>query len=283
MIDPKILLEQFLGAGRSGGQANPSNPRAGGGDFGSLIDAARAALGGGGPQAPQGQSAPGQTFPGQGGPPPARGGSGFPGAGFGGGGLGGAAMGGLLGMLLGRGRRGRSGGLLATLGPMVLGALASRAFQAWQQGRAAQSSTPLAPQQLAEVDPRFLPSAAPATDGQPFEFAVIRAMVAAAKADGHLDEQERAQILGQMSEGGMDVEAQQFLAELMASDLSPATVAKAAGSEEQASQLYVASRIVVDAESPQERAYLDALAVALRLPPDLAAHLDHQVTVTLQG
>ena len=141
----------------------------------------------------------------------------------------------------------------------------------------------LAPQQLAEVDPRFLPSSAPAVDGQPFEFAIIRAMVAAAKADGHLDEQERAQILGQMTEGGMDGEAQQFLADLMASDLSPAAVAAASGNEEQASQLYVASRIVVDAESPQERAYMDALAVALRLPPGLAEHLDHQVAATLQG
>ena len=45
---------------------------------------------------------------------------------------------------------------------------------------------------------------------------------------------------------------------------------------EKAAEVYLASVIVCDHTSTMERAYLDALATALRLPPDLKAELERR-------
>jgi uncharacterized membrane protein YebE (DUF533 family) len=47
---------------------------------------------------------------------------------------------------------------------------------------------------------------------------------------------------------------------------------------EQASEVYLVSRLVADGDHPAERMYMEALAHRLNLPKDLVAHLDHQVT-----
>ena len=54
-------------------------------------------------------------------------------------------------------------------------------------------------------------------------------------------------------------------------------VAKVQGVE-QASEVYLVSRLVADGDHPAERMYMEALAHRLNLPKDLVAHLDHQVT-----
>ncbi|MEY4641750.1 MAG: hypothetical protein RLZZ227_1744 [Pseudomonadota bacterium] len=46
---------------------------------------------------------------------------------------------------------------------------------------------------------------------------------------------------------------------------------------EQASEIYLVSRLAIDPDHAAERAYLQALGHRLQLPADLIAHLDHQV------
>jgi len=46
---------------------------------------------------------------------------------------------------------------------------------------------------------------------------------------------------------------------------------------EQASEVYLVSRVAIDIDHPAERAYLEVLAHRLNLPAELVAHLDHQV------
>lgn len=240
MIDAKSLLDNFLGAGRApSGGANGGAPGGQG-----LADAARQAL---------------------------------QGAGGLGGFAGGAAAGGLLGMLLGGKGLRRGGGLISHGGAAVLGALAHRAWQNWQAGQAP-ASAPVATARDAEaVDPRFLPGATPAADGQAFELALIRAMIGAARADGHIDGEERARIFAQVDKAGLDAEAKGFVFDALESPIGVAEVAAAARTPEQAAELYLVSRLAMDPDHPAERAYLEALAHRLQLQPDLVAHLDHQV------
>ena len=49
---------------------------------------------------------------------------------------------------------------------------------------------------------------------------------------------------------------------------------------EQATELYLISRVAIDIDHPAERAYLQALGHKLNLPADLIAHLDHQLDTT---
>jgi len=199
------------------------------------------------------------------------------------GGLGGlaasGAVGGLLGLLVGGGKKkskGGFGGALSHGGAAMLGALASQAFQSWQRGQTPSQTPAASPQQLATVEPRFLPAAAPAADGQPFELALIRAMIAAAKADGHIDSDEQRRIFERVGEFGLDAESKAFIFDALAAPVGISEVAALATTPEHAAELYLASRLAVEPDGPAELAYLEALAHRLKLPEDLVAHLNRQ-------
>ena len=196
----------------------------------------------------------------------------------------GGAAGGLLGLLVGGGKK--KSGLNRALthgGAALLGALASRAYENWQKGQAPHQSPLATPQEAERVEQRFLPAAKPASDGQPFELALIRAMIAAAKADGHIDAEEQRRIFAKVDEAGLDAEAKGFVFDALAAPAGVSEVAASASTPEQAAELYLASRLAVDPDQPAERAYLEALAHRLKLPEGLAAHLDRQAEGTAEG
>ena len=186
--------------------------------------------------------------------------------------------GGLLGLLVGDKKKKRSGfgGVLSHGGAAMLGALASQAYQNWRSGQAPAQAPFASPQQATAIEPRFLPAAAPASDGQPFELALIRAMVAAAKADGHIDTEEQRRIFARVEQVGLDAESKAFIFDVLASPIGVSDVAAFATTQEQAAELYLVSRLTVEPDEPTERAYLEALAHRLKLPTELVAHLNRQ-------
>jgi len=177
--------------------------------------------------------------------------------GGGGGGLGGA---------LGGGSRARSGGTnyaaLASLGMM-----AYQAYQAWQRSQAS-----AAPQQI--------PQTADLLAGPQIEehsHAVLRALIAAAKADGEIDARERQMIDQQISTCTDDRQLQQWFADEISKPLDVNEVAQAAkGDEAVAAEMYLLSVILVDDQQDVERSYLDELAAALNIDPNLQVHLETQ-------
>lgn len=183
---------------------------------------------------------------------------------------GGALTGGLLGLLLSGKRRKRGGGLLGYGGAAALGALALQAYQNYQrqQGGAA------VPADLAHVDASDLPHARPASDGSPLELALVRAMVGAAKADGHIDAKEQRRLFAEVERLGLDADSKAYIFDLLTHDVDLHELARAAATPEQGAEIYLAARLAIDADEPAERAYLDALATRLRLPAELRATLD---------
>jgi uncharacterized membrane protein YebE (DUF533 family) len=261
MIDAKGLLEHFLGPGgtaalgggtQSGHAAPPAtSPTA------SPWGAPQAASGGGG-FAEQAQQALGRL-------------------GGAGGMAGGVAAGGLLGLLLGNKKLRKGGGGLVTHGgAAVLGALAHRAWQNWQAGQAPATAAPATASDAEAVDQRFLPGATPAAGGEAFELSLIRAMIGAARADGHIDATERGRIFEHVEKAGLDSEAKAFVFDTLNAPIGVSEVAAAARTPEQAAEIYLVSRLAVDPDEAAERAYLEALAHRLKLPEGLAAHLDRQ-------
>jgi uncharacterized membrane protein YebE (DUF533 family) len=191
---------------------------------------------------------------------------------------GGAAVGGVLGLLLGgKGLRKMAGGALGYGGAAVLGALALRAYQNYQQGKAAQGAAPFTPAELAQVPPAQLPHALPAADGSPFELLLMRAMIGAAKSDGHIDPQEQQLVFEQVERLGLDAESKAAVFDLLAKPLDLSKLDASVGSEAQRAEIYLAARLATDGNHPGERAYLDALASRMQLPAQLRAHLDSQV------
>lgn len=181
---------------------------------------------------------------------------------------GGAVAGGLLGLLLGGKKlRKLTGGALGYGGAAALGALALQAYQNYQR----QQSGGFAGGVVAEA---ALPHMRPAADGRPFELVLIRGMVGAAKADGHIDAPEQRRLFAEVERLGLDAEAKAYVFDLLTKDVDLASLASAVATPEQGAELYLASRLAIDPDEPAERAYLDALAARLQIPSELRASLE---------
>jgi uncharacterized membrane protein YebE (DUF533 family) len=169
-----------------------------------------------------------------------------------------------------------AGGALGYGGAAVLGALALRAYQNYQQGKAIQR-VPMSTEDLAQLPGSQLPHALPAADGSPFELLLMRAMIGAAKADGQIDSQEQQHLFDQVERLGLDAESKAAVFDLLARPLDMSNLDASVGTEAQRAEIYMAARLATDGSHPDERAYLDGLAARLQLAAPLRAHLDSQV------
>ena len=191
---------------------------------------------------------------------------------------GGALAGGMLGLLMGnRKMRKMAGGMMGYGGAAAAGALALKAYQNWQQGQPVASAPLATPADIPQVDQRFMPGATPAANGQPFQLVMVKAMIGAAKADGHIDAEEQKSIFEQVEKMGLDAESKAFVFDTLTRPVDIGEIVSAAQGVEQAAELYLVSRLAIDPDHPAERAYLQALGHRLNLPAELMAHLDHQV------
>jgi uncharacterized membrane protein YebE (DUF533 family) len=183
----------------------------------------------------------------------------------------GAAVGGVMGLLLGN-RRGRKlGGSALKVGSVVaLGALAWKAYQEWQAQQQAAGAAPVARPAPAE------PPALPAPQAEARDRALLQALVAAAKSDGHVDTTERARIDEAMAAAGADETMRQWLQAELARPIDPAAIAATAHTPELATEIYLASVVITGEPTTMERAYLDALARELRLEAGLQRRLEAQ-------
>ncbi|MGH8433207.1 MAG: tellurite resistance TerB family protein [Pseudomonas sp.] len=186
---------------------------------------------------------------------------------------GGALAAGAMGLLLGNKSARKLGGKALTYGGLAaLGVIAYKAYGNWQ---AQQASAP-------QGEPQTL-DRLPAPQVEQHSQAILKALVAAAKADGHVDARERQLIEGELSKLTHDQELQRWLETELNKPLDPADVARAAQTPEMAAEMYLASVLLVDEEHFMERAYLDELARQLKLDPALKVELEAQVGKELQG
>lgn len=198
--------------------------------------------------------------------------------------VGGLAAGGLLGTLIGnkkmRKKAGKmAGGAVGYGGSAVLGALALKAYQNWQSN----GTAPATPQDQAK-ETAALPSpesSDPALNldatGQSMQLALVKSMIAAANADGHIDQKEQAAVFEAVEEMSLDGEAKALIFDVLRNPPTITEIAGYATGLEQASEIYLASRLAIDPDQPSEQRYLDDLSKALGLPDDLAREIEIQI------
>ena len=180
---------------------------------------------------------------------------------------GGALAAGAMGLLLGNKKARKFGGKALTYGGLAaLGVIAYKAYGNWQAQQAS------APQGEPQTIDRL-----PAAQVEQHSQGILKALVAAAKADGHVDERERALIEGEFTKLDNDQELQHWLHAELNKPLDPTDVARAASTPEMAAEMYIASVMLVDEENFMEKAYLDELARQLKLEPGLKLELEKQV------
>lgn len=188
----------------------------------------------------------------------------------------------LLGSLLSESLRGRPGrsikrAALSPQGLMVLGGVAMAAYEHFVgEKREAGVPPPLPPTSLPSAPPPPPPpNAGPRGEAQ--VLTLIAAMVAAAKADGRVDEDEKGRLIARMDEVGAGEEERTFLAGELARPLDlDALVARVEGPV-QAAEVYAASAAVIDADTAAEQGYLALLAARLGLSAELVRDIHARV------
>ncbi len=175
----------------------------------------------------------------------------------------GAAAAGVAALLLGtRAGRGLTG-LALKLGSLgAIGGLAYKTFQDWQ---AKQGGAP-----IDAGEPVTALSGPPLNQRS---FALLRAMLAACKADGHIDEAEQAKLDAYLQKLNLDPDALHFVKNELTKPLSAKEAAAGADSPAAAAEIYLTSLLAINIDSPAEKAYLEELARELKLSPDLVSDL----------
>lgn len=290
MIDAQKLLDQFLGTGHGrpgtqGGYGSPTRPSSGNALQDGLGKIVGQVLGGSSGRAPGSSGGGlgdlvGSVLGGSRG-----GGSGGLGGGFAGKAIGGALAGGLASQILrGRGTKNLGGSALKLGGLALVAGLGYKAWTNYQAQQQAAAGGHLADPARGGVLPR--PIAAdeiPSAAGTPFHPAeheaedrarlLLSAMIAAAKADGHIDQAEQERIFGKIDDLDLDPEEKGLLMDEMRRPLSIDDIVARVPGREAGVEVYTASVLAIDSDHPAERAYLDMLAARLDLPAELVAEI----------
>ena len=103
---------------------------------------------------------------------------------------------------------------------------------------------------------------------------LIRAMIAAANADGHISPEERRRIIAQLDEAGADAEDHRLIEQELSNPKPLDTLLGQVADHATAQQFYAASRAAMDGQTPTQTAYLDYLRNRLNLPPEETTEID---------
>jgi uncharacterized membrane protein YebE (DUF533 family) len=123
----------------------------------------------------------------------------------------------------------------------------------------------------------------PASQTEDDALLYLRAMVAAASSDGHIDQAERARIVRGLAEAGIDPEATRWLERELASPADVEELSANVNTPEKAAQVYAAARIAIDPDTMQEREFLNRLAESLDLDRATRAQIDDTASTVAQG
>lgn len=194
--------------------------------------------------------------------------------------LGGLAA--LAGAVLG----GRTAGAGGALGGGLLAMLGSLAFAALKSPPKTAGAAPvevLASEDLAREAPLGLrepQNASEEAELQNTALLALRAMINAAKADGAIDGGEMSRIMEKLKACGADGEGRDFVMSELQKPFDLDGLIAAVKSPEVAVQLYGASLLAIEVDTPAERDYLGRLAKGLGLDGETVAHIHQALGLT---
>ncbi len=176
----------------------------------------------------------------------------------------GAIAAGALAILLGTKTGRKVTGSAIKLGSIAaIGGVAWKAYQIYQEKNGHANSGNVMP--INELKDK---------EAQQRSVVLLTAMIAAAKVDGHVGDEEMAEINKQIKNLGLEGDTAKIIQKELAKPLDiEAIAALAEGEEAKAAEIYLVSAVVTDKENEKERQYLDDLAKAMKIPEELLAEL----------
>jgi uncharacterized membrane protein YebE (DUF533 family) len=208
----------------------------------------------------------------------------------------GLLMGGLAGAMTGKAGKKIAGTALKVGGAAAVAGLAYSAYQRYREGNpgAPAGASPVSTQTLEssrtggrwsndviDITPlqeaHFLPAPQDTAATESLSLKLVRAMIAAAKADGQIDGSETDRIFSQVNALDLNDEERAFLLGEINKPRSAQDVAASAETPEEAAEIYAVSVMAVNPNGLAERLYLGDLSRRLKLEPALATTIHDRV------
>ena len=162
---------------------------------------------------------------------------------------------------------------------LKIGGLAAISGLAWKAYRSyadestqRPAGTPIPPSARGLARAQFDAVTDPASDGAG-ALVLMRAMISAAHADGHMDSAEQQRIFAEVDRLDLTLEEKAMLIDELRHPVSVNLLAEQVADLAAAIEVYAASLLVVDDDNPSARRHLRILADRLDLPGDLVASL----------
>jgi uncharacterized membrane protein YebE (DUF533 family) len=178
--------------------------------------------------------------------------------------------GGALGLLIGSKRGRKMGGKALKYG--AIAGVGILAWKAWENARGGAASDEAREGRAME----HLEGAS----REQRSLELLQAVIMAARADGHIDDRERALLTEQIDAMGADAELHDWVEQQLTAPLDAEALARQADSPQAAREMYLVSVAVIDEQNPMERAWLDQLGGALGLDDGLRHELERQALRT---
>jgi len=186
---------------------------------------------------------------------------------------GGAAAGGIMALLMSNKSARKYGGAA------MLGGLAFKGYQNWRSNNPTSAQSSNDTQQLdttVESNQQAIKDYSRNSNNDMQLTVIIKAMIVAAKADGHIDAQEQQHIFQAVEKMNLSAEEKGIVFDSLQKDISIHELVNGIDSLEIKTEIYLASCLVIDLDQPSERKHLDELGLALALPKELLQQIEWQ-------
>lgn len=165
-------------------------------------------------------------------------------------------------------------------GIAAVGALAYGAYQKYSTSQTSLPESNIPADETLQPVPEgssFLPAQNDTAGQEELGLTLVRAMIAAARADGRLDAQESQAIFQRIENLELSQSNKTLLIEEMGQPVDMDALVRSAKTPEVAAEIYVASLLAIEVDTPAEQSYLNMLAARLKLPNELVQELHQQV------
>lgn len=193
---------------------------------------------------------------------------------------GGAAAGGIMALLMGsKSTRKIAKKVVQYGGTAIVGGLAYKAYGNWQKNKALGQTQPITQQDIEHASKAFpqqlstdqVNASAPSLD-----MVLINTMIAASKADGHIDAHEHKRLFEAIEKLNLETQDKAAVFDAMAREITVQEIADSVNLEEHKAEVYLSAYLAIEVDDQLERTFLNNLAIALDLPRGFPAYLEQQ-------
>ena len=166
-------------------------------------------------------------------------------------------------------------------GVAAVGALAYTAYKKYsnkQKGIVDHSISQNNELLTAPANSNFIPQSNDKEAMQNLEIILVKAMIAASRADGQMDVNENQAIFKQIKSFELSEDEESLLMHQMSQPIDMDELINNATSVEIASEIYAVSVLAIDDINEAERNYLTLLSMRLNLPNELASEIEHEIS-----